>query len=290
MIDHIAVDGRREVRSNAICHTDGTNGMPYNLYIEAGDNLTLRYSASVNTLCWSSLVWAPGTFAHNSVVVLNYIAHNGADYASPSPSWSDGMTVGFIDGSRVDYNTFEDNTDVDLILGGGTNSTVKGNQITHTQRHSFAALMLTNWSNPNNVPGGMWSDFRGLDVSLNGISCGDLCAIAMQLGVLTWHDASYAATFATMGGSVHDNAIYSNKQAINVAGGGTQSYPISIGANTIAGGCGSVCNNTYFPTADNMARYIQTSYLNVTRPGTMSFVTLAPGVTVDTTNDTFGLF
>jgi hypothetical protein len=57
--------------------------------------------------------------------------------------WSDGLTVWYCGGGgQVHDNYFENNTDVDLIFGGGGTCSVTGNHISHTSRYGFAGLMI----------------------------------------------------------------------------------------------------------------------------------------------------
>jgi len=204
----------------------------------------------------------------------NFIANNGEDYLHTSGMWSDGLTVGFVNNAKITANTFQDNTDVDLILGGATgNSEISGNTIRHYVHASFAALMLTNWSDPNSGAHAGWADFRGLLVSNNFITCGDLCDIAVQLGLYAWnHDPNYSANFRTMGGAVINNTVMTNKQGVNITGAGTSDYVISVYNNIITTNYGNTKENTPLYNA-----ITQTSTINLPKLWQDSFVYLGPG-------------
>ena len=208
-----------------------------------------------------------------------YLASVGIDYTEASGFWSDGLTIGTIHDSAVTSNLFEDNTDVALILGGATGTTVvTNNVIGQAARRVFAGIMLTNWSSPTAGATAQWGDFRGLELARNQVVCRGSCDIGMQLGVLPWvYDATYWANYRLMGGDVHDNAIQSEKQGIVVAGAGTPAYPLRLAGNTI-----DVAPQLSTPTFARPG-IRATGRLDVYAPGAENFVAYGAGqeATVD---------
>jgi hypothetical protein len=88
----------------------------------------------------------------NSATVSNSaFAFNGDPYAvNTTSAWphnmvSDGLTMGQTEGSLVQSNVFQDNSDVNVILGGGPGTTVRGNTVFMRQSSAGAGLMLDNF-------------------------------------------------------------------------------------------------------------------------------------------------
>lgn len=67
----------------------------------------------------------------------SWFAFNG--WAEPGP-WADGITVFRCDNGYIHHNEFWDNTDIDLVVGGGPNCRVEFNNIRHTQDYGFAGI------------------------------------------------------------------------------------------------------------------------------------------------------
>lgn len=59
--------------------------------------------------------------------------------------WADGLTVWNCYNGQIHDNEFIDNTDVALILGGGSNCIVERNTITQQNAYAFAGLMVWNF-------------------------------------------------------------------------------------------------------------------------------------------------
>lgn len=235
-LDHLTLDG------NGATRRQDAQAMK-NQRLSGGGRTVLEWSGGQNRLLGSAFVdtpgatavgWAIGGISQGSVVDRNYFAHNGIDYGVDLALWADGLTVGLVDQATFTSNRFEDNTDVDFILGGATSTVVQGNQIVHTSRRSFAAFMLTNWSDPASPASAQWADFRGLEVTGNVIQCGDLCDIGMQLGVLTWiYFPDHWTSWRLMGGNIHHNEIHAQRQGINLAGCGTGDYATTLASNVL---------------------------------------------------------
>jgi hypothetical protein len=259
-----------------------------NLLEYGGDAVTLQYSASVHAMCGTAAGWAAGRVGTRSIIRGCLFADNGIDYTQASGFWSDGLTIGLLHDSAVTGNIFEDNTDVALILGGATGTTVvNDNVISQSARRAFAGLMLTNWSDPTKPATAGWADYRGLEMARNQVICRASCDIGMQLGVLPWfYDATYWINLRLMGGNVHDNHIQSEKQGIVVAGAGTPEYPLRLSGNVI-----DVTPQTSTPTFAKPGNRA-TGRLDVHAPGSENFVVYGGGqeTTVDSAEPWHAVF
>jgi hypothetical protein len=142
----------------------------------------------------------------------------------------------------VTGNLLRNNSDVDLILGGGTSSAVTGNTIEHTTQASFAGLMLDNFN------GGTSGDFQGTTVSGNTVSCGaQLCDFGINLGPHAWYLSAN-----TIGGEVTANTVSQGKICLNIDGAGTAAHPVKVYQNTLGGSpssatfnCGARATSSY---------------------------------------------
>jgi hypothetical protein len=81
--------------------------------------------------------YGPGA---NATIERNAFLSNG-DAATRS-MWSDGLTLLSAPRSTIRENTFEDNSDVALIIGYGVDSRLEHNAIRQRTQPAFAGLML----------------------------------------------------------------------------------------------------------------------------------------------------
>ncbi len=99
---------------------------------------------------------------------------------SATRCWADGLTVHACVGGWIHHNHFRDNTDVDLVTGGGPNCTVEDNDVSHTLSYGFAGIHV-GWF-PNDNPTLM---------SAMGITPAASTGVTMYRPVQTsWHSAS----------------------------------------------------------------------------------------------------
>ena len=247
-LDHIALDGAKDTRSKNgdITKNCGAGGGGRNLMEAGGSDNKLLYSASVNALCGTAVGWAVAKTGIKSEIKNNYIANNGIGYPD-NTIWSDGLTIGTVSNATITGNLFQDSTDVDVVIGGATDTTFSNNIIYHPNLNSFAGFMLTNWSlrkkadpnclqskDPSCPPPPQWADFRGLVVSDNTFRCNYHVQICVQIGIFPWFypDTGWA-NWRTMGGTFRNNEIYTQNQGINVGGGGTLKDPVILDGNKI---------------------------------------------------------
>lgn len=130
-------DGNKSNRSTSSCSPKPGGIFEYgkNLLI-TGTGWKILNVLSENAVCGSAAeVEGSGFEVANST-----FKNNGYD---SDLDWADGLTVWscFGNGSIHD-NGFYNNTDVNLIVGGGANCSVMNNTISNTFAHGFAGLML----------------------------------------------------------------------------------------------------------------------------------------------------
>jgi hypothetical protein len=243
-----------------------------------GANNTLRFSASVNAVGGTAVGWAVVKTGTASTIHRNYIANNGRGVPD-TKYWSDGMTVGKVSNSSITGNLFVDNTDVDFIIGGATNTRYFGNKIMHSKKRSFAAFMMTNWSNRNKPETAQWADFRGFDIASNVFECNSKVDICVQIGIFPWfYDLTNWARFRTMGGSFHNNWVSTQLQGVNVGGGGTLKYPFVMFDNVIDAG------STPSPIGFSNRQTRSVGKLNIHMRGSENFVTFKNNQIADMDN------
>ena len=238
ILDHLIVDGNRNARLGgpaASTCIGGNNRAGTNIFVSGCTNCRFTKSVTREALCGTALSWVgDGARITNSVVRNN---GNGITRRL----WADGLTLLKSNNATVNNNLFVNNSDVALILGGSTNSTVAGNTIQQNDRVVFAAFMLSNFN--NSQPG----IFTGTTIRNNTISCGNFwCDFGIMLGHHPWQ-----VTNTLVGGTVRNNSVTNAWQPINIDGAGTAASPITVYGNTINGfsvrtvGCGPGQTSAY---------------------------------------------
>lgn len=151
------------------CYDDGGVHNAGNLQLE-GIRYRFTHNESKHAMCGSGLGLL-GRFYH---VEDNYIAFNGRDqFALPNRTclvtkpdgtckyydapWSDGITSLSCDGGEIWKNVLVDNTDIDLVVGGGSSCSVLDNTIWHGGKYAFAGLDIGNFNNSGVHTGSQFS-------------------------------------------------------------------------------------------------------------------------------------
>jgi hypothetical protein len=220
-VEHLVLDGNRGARlgsAAASACAAGNNRKGFNA-IARGTGHRFAWNASVRALCGTGMEWRGG----EATISWNYFGDNG-DHET-NRMWADGLTVHEADSSTIEGNECWNNSDVNLIVGGGAGSTIRGNRIVNTTQASFAGLMLDNFN------GGTSGDFRGTAVTGNRVDCTTLlCDFAVEIGPHAWY-----LPRNIFGGEVHGNTAVHGKFCINVEGAGTAESPVAVWDNAIGG-------------------------------------------------------
>lgn len=199
-------------------------------------------------LCGSGFAWnGDGALVANSA-----FAFNGDPYALNNTAvWkqnmvSDGLTMGQTVGSTIRNCVFQDNSDVNLILGGGVQTTVQSNTFFMRQSACGAGIMADNFG------GSTQGNFTGFVVSDNTVDCGEgRCHYGIEVGPLP-----YYVSPNVFGGTVSGNSVTGAGILINVDGGGTTASPVVVVDNTLGTfvpnlvfSCGKACPGSVFNIA-----------------------------------------
>jgi hypothetical protein len=184
------------------------------------DGCVVEDLVSRNALCGTALGWTGA----NATIERSAFLSNG-DAATKS-MWSDGLTLLYAPRSTIRENTFENNSDVALIIGFGVDSRIEHNTIRQQTQPSFAGLMLDNFNSDDRSIRG---DFRGGVAADNAVDCGpQLCTFGIQVGPRPWYQ-----TPNIIGGELHDNTVKGAKIGINVDGAGERDAPTAIYNNRV---------------------------------------------------------
>ena len=85
----------------------------------------------------------------------------------------------------VQNNLFIDNSDINLILGSGSDSDVSGNVVFELQNGAFGGVMFDNFN--GNTDG----NFQGMQFHNNVIDCNGRCDFGLELGPHPWQARSF---------------------------------------------------------------------------------------------------
>jgi hypothetical protein len=156
----------------------------YNLLLR-GSSFLIENIYSVGALCGSALeVGNASSFViRNNFIIANGYQHGELGTGLPNSQldpWADGITLTSCNDGDIYGNYLEDNTDIDLIVGPGSNCAVYENTVVHRYRYGFAGIML-----------GFPGDRSNIEISGNSISSGlDLLSIGLMVGHDPWKDVA----------------------------------------------------------------------------------------------------
>jgi hypothetical protein len=245
-LEHLVVDGNRAQRTQSAAArfcVSGDNTYGFNASVLECDGCRVDDVVSRNAVCGTGMVWTGA----NATIERNAFLSNG-DAATRS-MWSDGLTLLSAPQSTIRDNTFEDNSDVALIIGYGVDSRLEHNSIRQRAQPAFAGLMLHSFNSNDRASSG---DFRGAVIANNTIDCGaQLCTFGIQVGPRPWD-----STANIVGGELHDNTVKGAKIGINVDGAGDRDAPIAIFSNSVE----AAPPGSYFATC---AQPIPSAWMNI---------------------------
>ncbi len=203
-LQHIVLDGNKSgrVRTEAADRCSRERAHGFNALFD-GNDFVVEGSVVKNAICGAGLVVNAGY--SNVDIRNNRFVDNGTH--NQRGMWADGLTIAELSASRIVDNVFEDNTDIDFILGGCRDCVVQRNEIRHTSDPaggSFAALMLYDWPNSS-------GDFTGSDFSANVIDCGPgrQCGSGIYIGTEGWSDGTVTGATADgqVSAAIHGNSV-----------------------------------------------------------------------------------
>ena len=217
-LEHLVIDGNRSARDAsdaALNCLKGDNIYGFNASVLECVECRLNDVVSKNGLCGTGMAWTGG----QATIENSRFMSNGD--ATTQSMWSDGLTLLYAPRAVVRGNTFDDNSDVALIIGYGVDSRIEKNVVVQRRQPAFAGLMLDNFnSNDRSMKG----DFQGAVIAHNTIDCDILlCTFGIQLGPHPWYP-----TNNIVGGEVHDNTVTGAKIGINVDGAGEHEMPTAV--------------------------------------------------------------
>jgi hypothetical protein len=222
-LERLVIDGNRAARTGSaagLSCANGNNTYGFNVNVLECDGCVVEDVVSRNALCGTALGW---TGAHATIRRSAFLSNGDAATKS---MWSDGLTLLYAPRSTIRENTFENNSDVALIIGFGVDARIDHNTIRQQTQASFAGLMLDSFnSNDRDVRG----DFRGAVVADNTIDCGaQRCTFGIQIGPRPWYP-----TTNILGGEIRDNLVKGAKIGINVDGAGNRDAPTAVFSNRV---------------------------------------------------------
>jgi hypothetical protein len=190
-------DGNREGRAHMrdfLCNpANGGGHRPANIDV-GGNGFWIHHVVSKNALCGSGM----GLQGSNYTVEAVEIYDNGWEEGPPGTypdgvePWADGMTVLSCFNGIIRNNSLANNTDIDLVLGGGTGCIALSNTIQHTWRYGFAGFNIGNFNGNGNHTG---SQYHGNRV----ISGFNLLSIGFLIGSHPWHSGTHVSNAGAIG-------------------------------------------------------------------------------------------
>jgi len=189
-----------------------------------GNGFTVASVTSADALCGSAMeVEGSGYTIRNSRFLFN-----GFESGGPDP-WADGLTVWSCNNGAIHDNEFWDNTDVDLVIGGGTGCQVYNNAISHNSSYGFAGIHV-GWF----PPGG--GNHNGNTYSGNWVSS---AYNKLSYGIVTGFHPWDPAVGVPHGGSLVSNFAEGAVNNLTVDG---------IGDGTVqSNGWGAIQGNKQYP-------------------------------------------
>jgi hypothetical protein len=256
-LERLVLDGNRTERTESAAArfcVNGDNTYGFNAAIFDCEGCRVEDLVSRNAVCGTGMVWTGA----NATIEHSAFLSNGDSLTASM--WSDGLTLLSAPRSTIRENTFENNSDVALIIGYGVDSRVEHNTIRQRTQPAFAGLMLHSFNSDDRATSG---DFSGAVIANNAIDCGaHLCTFGIQVGPRPWD-----STTNIVGGELHDNIVKGAKIGINVDGAGHRDAPTVIFSNSVE----AAPPGSYFATC--------------TQPIPAAWMNIAPTSIVDRRNE-----
>jgi hypothetical protein len=173
-------DGRVSMRDD-LCNANAHGGQrPANISV-GGNGFWIHHIVSKNALCGSGLGLQGSNYTVEFIEVFDGGFEQGPAYPPDVEPWADGITVLSCFGGTIRNNSLANNTDIDLVLGGGQGCIALSNTIQHTWRYGFAGFNIGYFS-PGN------GDHTGSQYHGNTVTSGlNLLSIGFLVGSHPWN-------------------------------------------------------------------------------------------------------
>jgi hypothetical protein len=200
-LSNLRIDGNKDNRDTGLCaqFNSGDDNYGKNMRL-IGNGFLLSNIISGSAVCGSGAEVQGSGFE----ITNSFFANNGYGAEMGGP-WADGLTVwGCFGGGSIHDSTFSNNTDIDLIVGGGDTCSIHNNTIFNNSVHAFGGLMVA-WF-PGDGNGG-FGNHNNIQYYNNSISSQglDLLSFGLMVGTHPW-DLNLAKQ-VTNAGSVFSNTV-----------------------------------------------------------------------------------
>jgi hypothetical protein len=224
-ISYITFDGRVDTPGGRLDrYCKAPNNTPGNIAIW-GDRTYVHNSESKAALCGSGLL----AFGNSIRLIGNYVAYNGRDRFSGEAEhpWADGITSLTCPNGEIAYNVLVDNTDVDIVTGGG-NCHVHDNVIWHGGKYAFAGIHVGYFDNGGGNHSGAVFENNSIESAVHG-----KLGMGIAVGFHPWAD-----NVAVNNPTVRNNNIIGGAMVNLLVDGAfnVSVYGNSIGAPSSVGG------------------------------------------------------
>lgn len=152
--------------------------------ILSGDGFVVRNIQTAGAMCGTALGVSGSNFEITGVLSSDNGIPEDEPHSALEP-WADGITLGRCDNGYVHDNDVEENTDIGIVVGGGTNCRVQNNIIRQHSKHAFGGLQIAFFKDESNGGNHAGSTFSGNTID----SFLDKLAFGIIVGMHPW-DAS----------------------------------------------------------------------------------------------------
>ena len=222
-LTHVVFDGALPARRRAK-DCKGYRGFGTNLQAR-GSRFALLDVESTGAMCGSAMEVDGSDYEIAGCRIHDNGRPEEQAAGAPEP-WSDGLTLLNCERGYVHGNKLSENTDINLVVGGGKNCRIEGNTIEQKRVYGFAGLHIWNFelSGKGNHAG---SFYRGNTIAAEK----DKLTYGIAVGAHTWNSKLLVSDAGTVSGNTVKGAF------VNIAIDGIAKGVVS--ANTVSGAQGT---------------------------------------------------
>ena len=221
MLKYLVFDGNSDARTNSDACLTSSRPLLGNVRLLGGSGWAVDQVEVANALCHSGME----VFGTSFTIQGSTFRNNGFHANDAETKWADGLTVLTCDAGHVLGNTFIDNTDVGLIVGGGHNCDVSGNHIDNQNKRAFAGLNVGCFLAAGSGGHGDHFGSQYLNNVVGAVTNPDKMAFGIVVGNEPWWGVDLDC-FVSDAGSVMSNQL--SHAVVNLAVDG-------IGTGTVTG-------------------------------------------------------